>query len=188
MAEPWFVEAFRADYLDVYPHRDLQSAREEVAYLVERGVAGKVLDLCCGSGRHCRALLERGVDALGIDLSLDLLRRAQGLSGRIFCGDARSIPCADGSLDGVVSLFSSFGYFGAEGDRKVLQEVSRVLGPRGLLVIDLLNPSRVRASLVPRSEVFRAGLRIEERRSLADGGRRVVKDVRVRAADGSTRT
>jgi len=188
MAEPWFVEAFRADYLDVYPHRDLSSAREEVRYLGERGVSGRVLDLCCGSGRHCLALLERGVDAFGIDLSFDLLRRAHGLSGRILCGDARAIPCVDGGFDAVVSLFSSFGYFGAEGDRKVLQEASRVLKSRGLLVIDLLNPARVRAGLVPNSEVFRAGLRIEERRSLADDGRRVVKEVRVRAEDGSTRT
>ena len=188
MAEPWFVEAFRAEYLDVYPHRDLSSAREEVGYLVERGVSGKVLDLCCGSGRHCLALRERGVDAFGIDLSLDLLRRAEGLAGRIACGDARSIPCAAGGLDAVVSLFSSFGYFGAEGDRRVLQEVARVLKPRGFLVIDLLNPARVRASLVPSSEVFRGGLRIEEKRSLADAGRRVVKEVRVQAADGSARS
>lgn len=188
MAEPWFVEAFRADYLDVYPHRDLSSARREVGYLVERGIVGKVLDLCCGSGRHCLALRERGIDAFGIDLSLDLLRRARDLPGRILCGDARSIPCADGGLDAVVSLFSSFGYFGVEGDRRVLQEVSRVLRPRGLLVIDLLNPARVRASLVPSSEVIRGGLRIEERRTLADDGRCVVKEVRIQAEDGSSRT
>lgn len=187
MAEPWFVEAFRADYLDVYPHRDSASAEKEVLYLVERGIAGKVLDLCCGSGRHCLALRERGVDAIGIDLSLDLLRNARGLDGRILCGDARAIPCAEGALDAVVSLFSSFGYFGSEGDRGVLREVARILKPRGHLVIDLLNPVRVRARLVPSSEVVRGGIRIEERRTLADGGRRVVKEVRVRAPDGSER-
>jgi hypothetical protein len=38
MTEPWFVEAFRAGYLDVYPHRDVASAREEAAWLVEHGV------------------------------------------------------------------------------------------------------------------------------------------------------
>lgn len=188
MAEPWFVEAFRADYLDVYPHRDLASAREEVGYLVEGGVRGRVLDLCCGSGRHCVALRERGVDAFGLDLSLDLLRRARDLPDCLVCGDARSIPCADGALDAVVSLFSSFGYFGDEGDREVLREVGRILARDGLFVIDLLNPARVRAHLVPRSEVVRGGLRIEEQRTLADEGRRVVKEVRVRGADGSSRS
>ncbi|MFN0006867.1 MAG: class I SAM-dependent methyltransferase [Planctomycetota bacterium] len=187
MAEPWFVEAFRAEYLDVYPHRDLESAQKEAGYLVERGLAGRVLDLCCGSGRHCIALRERGIDAFGLDLSLDLLRRARGLDGRIVCGDARSIPCAPGSLDAVVSLFSSFGYFGDEGDRLVLLEVSRVLKPRGLFVIDLMNPTRVRAELVPSSEAVRGRHRIVERRSLADDGRRVVKEVRFQTADGSSR-
>jgi len=188
MAEPWFVEAFRADYLDVYPHRDLASARQEVGYLAERGVGGRVLDLCCGTGRHCVAMRERGIDAFGLDLSLDLLRRARGLAGRILCGDARSIPCADASFGAVVSLFSSFGYFGAEGDRGVLREAARVLLPRGHLVIDLLNPAQVRARLVPSSVVLRGSLRIEERRSLAGDGRRVVKEVRVQGEDGSSRS
>ena len=188
MAEPWFVEAFKAEYLDVYPHRDLESAQKEAGYLVERGLAGRVLALCCGSGRHCLALRERGIDAFGLDLSIDLLRRARGLDGRIVCGDARSIPCAEGSFDAVVSLFSSFGYFGDEGDRSVLLEVSRVLKARGLLVLDLMNPPRVRAHLVPTSEVERGGRRIEERRTLADAGRRVVKEVRFQAEDGSSRT
>ena len=187
MADPWFVEAFRADYVDVYPHRDDESARREAAYLVERGLQGLVLDLCCGFGRHCLALREQGVHAFGIDLSRDLLRRARDLSGRILCGDARAIPFAAGRLDGVVSLFSSFGYFGEEGDRRVLSEVARVLRPGGFLVLDLMNPARVRASLVPRTEVKRGEVRIEERRSIAEDGKRVVKDVHVRAADGSSR-
>jgi SAM-dependent methyltransferase len=187
MADPWFVEAFREGYLDVYPHRDVESARREVAYLLARGVGGRVLDLCCGFGRHVRALRERGVDAFGIDLSLDLLRRAEDLPGRLACADARAIPFAAGSLGAVVSLFSSFGYFGDEGDRRVLGEVARVLRPDGVLVLDLMNPVRVRAALVPSTQTVRGGLRIEERRALADEGRRVVKEVSVRAQDGSTR-
>jgi SAM-dependent methyltransferase len=187
MAEPWYVEAFRAAYLEVYPHRDLASARRESEYLVGQGVKGRVLDLCCGSGRHCLALREKGVDAIGIDLSRDLLRRAHDLPGRLLCGDARAIPLSNACLDGAVSLFSSFGYFGEEGDLAVLSEVARVLRPRGLLVLDLMNPAHVRANLVPRSRSERDGIETEERRALMEDGRRVVKDVRLQARDGSTR-
>jgi len=192
MPEPWFVEAFRESYLDVYPHRDLAAARREAGYLVERGVRGTVLDACCGSGRHCRALRELGIRAFGADLSRDLLARAlelhPDLEGRVLCADARKLPFADSRFDAVVSLFSSFGYFGDEGDRVFLAEIGRVLRDGGRLVVDLMNPERVRKDLVPSSSSARGGLEIEERRSLADGGRRVIKDVRLRARDGSARS
>ena len=192
MPEPWFVEAFKAGYLDVYPHRDLESARREARYLVARGVGGTTLDLCCGSGRHCRALRELGVRAFGLDLSTDLLVRAlalhRDLEGRLGCGDARALPIGSGRVDSVVSLFSSFGYFGERGDLDLLADVGRVLRPGGVLVLDLMNPDRVRSELVPATRSTREGLEIEERRSLADDGRRVLKDVRLRARDGTTRS
>ena len=191
MAEPWFVEAFRAGYLDLYPHRSLDAARGEARYLVERDVRGRVIDLGCGSGRHCIALRDLGVEAFGLDLSVELLARGLGshseLGGRILRADVRALPLASGSLDAAVSLFSSFGYFDEAGDRSVLEEAGRVLRARGVLVLDLLNPTRVRVDLVPLSRSSRGGLEIEERRSLEDGGRRVVKEVRVRGRDGAMR-
>jgi len=192
MAEPWFVEAFRSPYLEVYAHRDLEAARIEARFLVGRGVRGRVLDLCCGSGRHCAALRELGVEAFGIDLSRELLGRARAqarsLDGRVVCGDARALPISAGTLDGVVSLFSSFGYFDAAGDRAVLREVGRVLRARGVFLLDLMNPAQVRKSLVPRSVSERAGFEIDETRTLVDAGRRVRKEVQLRARDGSTST
>ena len=63
MTQAWFEEAFRDDYRAVYPHRDLEAARPEVRWLVERGARGRTLDLCCGFGRHTLLLRESGVDA-----------------------------------------------------------------------------------------------------------------------------
>jgi SAM-dependent methyltransferase len=111
---------------------------------------------------------------------------ARELEGRLVSGDARAIPLSNASLDGVVSLFSSFGYFGEAGDRAVVREVGRVLRPGGILFLDLMNPARVRSTLVPRSVTERDGVEIAERRALADEGRRVVKEVRMRLRDGST--
>jgi SAM-dependent methyltransferase len=192
MSSPWWAEAFRAGYLDLYAHRDLDSARAEARFLVERGLRGRVLDLCCGWGRHLAALSELGLDACGLDYSAELLQRAVAghggaLAGRVVRGDARALPFRTGAFDGVVSLFSSFGYFGDEGDRAVIAGAARVLRPGGVLFLDLMNPTSVRARLVPASTREQDGNVIEERRTLTDGGRRVEKIVRVRLSDGSER-
>jgi SAM-dependent methyltransferase len=192
--DPWWVEAFRADYLTVYPHRDLESARQEVAHLVEQGVRGRVLDLCCGFGRHALALRKRGADVFGLDLSPDLLARARELPDgellhdRLVRADARAIPFASGCFDALVNLFSSFGYFGDDGDARVLSEIARVLRPGGLAVLDLMNPERIRDGIVPESRTERDGVVLNEHRRLEDGGRRVVKDVVLRLDGGAARS
>ncbi len=191
--EPWYVEAFRSEYRAVYPHRDLPSARVEVAALCAQGIEGRVLDLCCGFGRHTLALLERGLDACGLDLSPELLESARQLPGaellrgRLVRGDARALPLRTASFDALLNLFSSFGYFGADGDRALLAEAARVLKPGGRALFDLMNAQRVRAALVPRSRSERGEWTVLEQRSLAEDGRVVRKDVELLGADGTRR-
>ena len=188
--EPWYVTAFKADYREVYPHRDLAAARAEVNWLVEQGLQGRTLDLCCGFGRHSLAMAQAGLDVFGLDLSGELLVQASGLpegerlAGRLARADARKLPYAADCFDSVANLFSSFGYFGEAGDGEVLDGIVRVLRPGGLLVMDLMNPARIRAGLVPKSEREQGGARLIERRALEDGGRRVTKEVRLEHPDG----
>jgi SAM-dependent methyltransferase len=61
----------------------------------------------------------------------------------------------------------------------VIEELRRVLKPEGLLVLDLMNPDSIRASLVPHSVREEQGLRLEETRSLSEDRRRVRKRVRL---------
>ena len=185
--EPWYAAAFGDDYRRVYAHRDLDGARPEAAFLLAQGVAGRVLDLCCGFGRHALLLAEAGLDVYGLDLSLDLLRAARELpgfeahlAGRLVRADMTRVPFADGSFDALVNLFSSFGYLGEVGDGRVLAEVARVLRPGGRAVLDLMNPERVRATLVASSQRRGDGFELLERRRLEQGGRRVVKEVELR--------
>ncbi len=195
---PWYVEAFRSDYRDVYAHRDLAAARAEVRWLsaeVLAGVEGRVLDDCCGFGRHSVALAECGLDVYGIDLSRDLLVSAKDLEGaattvlgRLACADMRALPFADGTFGGVVNLFTSFGYLGEEGDARALSEMARVLAPGGILVMDLMNPVAIRAGLRPHSREERDGVTLEARRALEDGGRRVVKEVVLTLPGGEQRS
>jgi SAM-dependent methyltransferase len=183
--EPWYVTAFRSDYRRVYPHRDLESARQEVGGLLELGLSGRVLDLACGFGRHSVAMLERGLDVFGFDLSFDLLTQAESpVRERIARGDARRIPFRTASFDSVAVLFSSFGYFGDPGDGEVAAEIARVLRPGGLCVLDLMNPTRVQASLIAHTRTRQDDYILEEERSLEDEGRRVVKRVKLTGPEG----
>lgn len=194
-ASAWYETAFGRGYLAVYPHRDLAAARAEVRELVRQGLGGRTLDLGCGFGRHVLALREAGVEAFGLDLSAELLAHASehqrcaatsaDVAGRLARGDFRRLPFRDGAFASTCMLFSSFGYLDDEANARVLGEVRRVLAPRGNAVFDLMNPARVRAELVPRSEREREGFRLVERRTLAEDGRRVVKDVRLEPLQGA---
>ena len=192
----WWEEAFRADYLRVYPHRDDAEAAVDIADLTRvttewgqklLGLAeGKrVLDLGCGAGRHLRAMRGRGIRTLGADFSADLLAEARRReSGPLVRCDMRRLPFRDAVFDAVTMFFNSFGYFDSEAqDRTVLAEAVRVLAPGGGLLVDLMNAAMVRARLVPRSERREGSLNIVEERSLAEDGRRVVKRVTLRERD-----
>lgn len=191
-ARPWHETAFGRGYLAVYPHRDLAAARAEAAELVRQGLGGRTLDLGCGFARHTLALRELGLEAFGLDGSAELLRHARtlerearsraSLAGRLVRGDFRWIPSRAAAFDCVCMLFSSFGYFDDRANARVLGEVRRVLRPGGLAVLDLMNPARVRASLVAESVSERDGFRLRERRALVEGGRRVTKEVRLELA------
>ena len=76
----WWESWFGEEYLDLYPHRDVDSARREVAFALAQlpGTRAPLLDLCCGSGRHSVPFAEAGVPPVGLDYSaplLDLARR-----------------------------------------------------------------------------------------------------------------
>lgn len=186
---PWYVRAFHADYLARYKHRSDALARTELPFVIKAlnlPARAAVLDLCCGAGRHARALaaaLPRG-RVIALDLSLDLLRAAQARNSarkklRFIRADMRRIALAANSMDGVMNLFTSFGYFKTDREHlSVLKEVARVLKPGGRLVLDFFNRTRVLAALVPRSERKHNGQTIVEERRYNARSKRIVKTIR----------
>jgi len=178
---PWYVEGFGPSYQELYAHRSDREATQALKLLDQAGASleGTLLDLACGAGRHLEALGRRGVRALGLDLSPQLLRsaRERGLRN-LLRADMRRLPLADASLDGVLNMFTSFGYFESDAENfGVLEEIVRVLRPGGFLFFDYLNPERVRRDLRLESERRGERYRAEERRELRDG--RVFKEMRV---------
>lgn len=189
MAE-WYEHSFGEDYLLVYKHRDTQGARREVERMVEwlkLPQEAKVLDLCCGMGRHSMALVEAGFEVTGVDLSEVLLREARrnDPEHRVtwLQADMRKLPLTEG-FDAVVNLFSSFGYFKEDHEHiQVLREIKRVLKPEGRFIIDYLNPRYTADHLVPESERVDDGQRIVERRVIQNGY--VMKRIWISQADKS---
>lgn len=191
--EEWFRTAFDEDYLRVYPWRDEKSARPE-AHAAARWLGmrsgDRILDLCCGAGRHSLVFLERGLDVVSLDLSRPLLNQARerlGDEADLVEGDMRHLPF-DQVFDHVTMFFTSFGYLESDdADRNVLVGISRVLRDGGGLLIDLPDRAHTISNLQRKSERDVDGVHIIEERGLVDDGKRVMKRVAIVDEEGKRR-
>jgi len=168
--EDWYARAFDALYPVVYAHRTVEAAAPEAAFALDAlrvSPQDRLLDLCCGNGRHLVHLARRAPHAAGLDYSPDLLRLArENLGGAVSLvrGDMRSLPFS-AAFDVVTNFFTSFGYFLDEGEnRMVAAELARVLRPGGRFLVDYLNADHVADTLAPASERESQGHVIRERR------------------------
>ncbi len=189
-AVPWYVRSFGELYPLLYEHRDEASARAEVNSLFKvLGLSGdeRILDLCCGAGRHMAAVKNLGFDVVGADLSVELLSLAQkkwpGLAGRLVRADMRRTPFAGGAFGVVLNIFTSFGYFEEDGQNEcAFGEMARLVTPEGWLVVDHINRGALERSLVPESSEERDGLFIRQKRRIEKD--RAVKETEVTDAEG----
>ena len=147
---PWYVDFFDGHYLRIFgPVLPSERTAAEVNAVVERlGLppGARLLDLCCGHGRHAVPLARLGYQVTGLDLSRPLLDRAaalaaaQGARVGLVRADMRRLPFADASFDAVLNLFNAFGYLEDDAqDELVLAEVARVLRPGGRFLQELAN-------------------------------------------------
>jgi SAM-dependent methyltransferase len=125
-----YVAAF-ADDLD-----ELPLDRSILDDTVEVTGSGPVLDLGCGPGQVTNYMAQRGVQAVGIDLSTRMLRLAAERTTvcAYACGDMLSLPFRSGSFAGVVAFYSIQSLHRLSLPTS-LQEVSRVLVPGGIFVV-----------------------------------------------------
>ncbi len=97
-----------------------------------------VLDLCTGSGVSTPGLRRAGRTVLGIDVSLGMLRAADGEHGgpgwapRFVCADGFTLPLRDGAVDAITI---AFGIRNLRPRTQSLAEIRRVLRPGGTLVV-----------------------------------------------------
>ncbi len=186
----WWESWFGEEYLDLYPHRDVDAARREAAFALAHlpESPAPLLDLCCGSGRHSECFAASGVPPVGLDYSAPLLELARRRNPDLkpVRGDMRSLPFPDGSFSAVVSFFTSFGYFLRESENlAVVTEIERVLRRGGAFLCDTFARDFVLARLVPEERRSCGEKEYTIRRSWNAATQRLEKEIEVRR-HGST--
>jgi SAM-dependent methyltransferase len=143
----WWQKYFDEHYLKVYKELEKETSREveSIVKMMDLKPKAKILDLCCGYGRHSIEFAQRGLKVTGYDLSDFFIQKAKkdsldlGLEIEFVKGDMRKLPF-DRQFDAVVNIFTSFGFFDRElDDLKVTRGVSRALKKGGLFLLDLKN-------------------------------------------------
>ncbi len=174
VARNWWEEVFDEFYLrtdgDVVEDAKITEkecqeilALPQIANIFDGGAnAGKdrevrVLDLCCGQGRHSIWLAKQypNISFHGHDSSsylIDIARmRAADIANVSFTeGNANKLP-PDQVFDLVLVMGNSFGYSDTPSDANMVKEVVRVLKPGGFFVLDLPDALWMQSGIKERS-------------------------------------
>ncbi|WP_416899929.1 MAG: methyltransferase domain-containing protein [Minwuia sp.] len=188
----WWRDLFDELYLksdgDVVENAEL--TRVEIDRLIEATAVtpkDRVLDVCCGQGRHSLELARRGFRQVrGIDRSRYLIRLARQRSEAAKMpvefneGDARVLRVPEMAHDLVMLMGNSFGYFASEDDDlKVLKRTLRALAPGGRIYLDLTDGDWMRENFERRSWewIDQHHFVCRERSLSADGSRLISREV-----------
>jgi len=144
--ESWFGRWFNSAYYHkLYAHRNEDEAQNfinELLAQLQPPPNARMIDVGCGTGRHCKWLASKGFDVTGVDFAFDSIKAAKKHETqflRFFQHDMR-IPFGKNYYDYCYSFFTSFGYFETmQENEAVIQNMSNALKPGATLVFDYLN-------------------------------------------------
>ena len=110
-----------------------------VRAMIDACPPGVALDAACGTGRHSRYLRDRGHPVIGIDASPEMLEKARARvpDADFRLGDLEALPLEPASVDLAVCALA------LSHTRELspsIAELSRVLRPRGRLILSDLHP------------------------------------------------
>jgi SAM-dependent methyltransferase len=157
-SDAWIKRYFGALYPQLYDLDRLTRGQVDgVERMLRLAPETRILDVCCGYGRHSLELARRGYrHVVGVDFSAPLLARArrtaraEGLGVAFRQADMLRLPFR-GRFDVVLNMFTSFGYVADEADdARALRGMARALRPGGRLLMDLLNREWLVRRFTPR--------------------------------------
>lgn len=160
----WWSKIFNYLYLktdgDVVDDSSITSSEiDSFLTILKPSSDDRILDLCCGQGRHSMELSRRNFQNIeGLDRSHYLIQKAKSIAKKEDLkvkfkeGDARKIPFSNDSFNIIMVLGNSFGYFDTiQDDLRVLKEVFRTLKPWGKLLIQVTDGEYLKEHFLPRS-------------------------------------
>lgn len=183
----WFASWFDSPFYHIlYQHRDDAEAKFFLDNLVKElnpAEGARLLDLGCGKGRHAIYLHSKGFSLVGADLSPESIAAANKFQkdGLNFVVHDMRNPLALGNFDGVLNLFTSFGYFDTEEEHlQVLQAARTALDKtKGFFLIDFMNAATVVKNLQLAELKTVQGINFDIRRYVEN--RKIIKEIRFEA-------
>lgn len=130
----------------------------------------RVLDVCCGYGRHALSLARAGLRVTGFDQSRFFLRKARRDASKARLpiawveGDVRVMEF-EPIFDAAINMFTSFGFFSTEEENfQLIRRSAQALKPGGRFLLDTINRDRIIRNFQPRLwQPVGRGLRVETR-------------------------
>lgn len=190
----WFADWFNTEaYHALYQNRDVTEASlftERISKQFFQSKGERLMDLGCGKGRHAVSMAKMGHHVVGVDLSERSISFAQraydGVEGLSFVrADMRVLShhFDTNSFNGVLLLFTSFGYFEDDKDHEsVLMQINSLLESGGLLVLDYFNLETVQNHLIAHEMIERQGWVFTIDRRINNGW--VEKSIRFISSEG----
>ncbi len=151
--ENWFDSKY---YHTLYKHRNHNEAEKFINNIILKlniKKDQKIIDVCCGKGRHANYLSKLKFDITGIDLSknnIEFAKKNNLNNLNFFVHDMRSV-FKKNHFDIVINLFTSLGYFDKlEDEEKAINSMINNLKNEGVIIIDFLNVKKTITDLVSK--------------------------------------
>ncbi len=170
------MNAYSHTWFETFLHSIPESqSNAEAGFLMRRLPSPefpRVLDICCGAGRHAVRLARAGYQVTGLDRDSEVLSGSATFepgNPQYVTGDMRDLGEVEGPFDAGLLLWQCFGYFTPVENDAVLSALASRLRDGGRLVLDLYHREFFEANqgVVTRE---RAGKRVVETKSM-DGHR-----------------
>jgi SAM-dependent methyltransferase len=177
---------------------------EKVVNLLKIQQNDRILDLCCGTGRHSLELARRGFSVIGVDRTASYIEKAkqkaenENLQAEFVVSDMREY-CQPNNFNIVINLFGSFGYFeDLADDQRVVDNVYASLYSGGKFLIETTGKEILAREFQERDwweeddtlvlaerKLYQSWSRIQTRWIVIKGDQRVEHTVSVRSYSAS---
>lgn len=138
-------------FLDPIPLENTRAEVDGLAKHIPLPDFRRILDVCCGPGRHMAELVARGYEVTGIDRDQAAVSRAHQRvpAATVLELDIRDLGTLEDEFDAALNLWASFGHFDAQTNDETLRHLHGLLRPDGRLLLDLFHPLGLRSYAGP---------------------------------------